>query len=154
MPIYKTHLGSSKLCNVKFSQACMCQKSYASTKNHLINAFSLKLTDHNLTSLSSLLDDCTCSCFMKLSYSCCTTSTCLMKFTQQTILQVQSRAERRKHKDSTAEMLNSLHQPVDFTRELCIPRPLKLASHVISRKPEVLNVLKICFVVIDHSLPQ
>ena len=69
-----------------------------------------------------------------------------------TVLQGQNRAEMRKHKDYFAKMLTSLHQSIDFTRELCIPRPLKLVSHVISRKLEVLNVFKICFIIIDHSL--
>ena len=55
----------------------MSYKSYTSTKNHLRNAFLLKLADHNLTSPSSLLDDCSCSCFLKLNHSCCATSTWL-----------------------------------------------------------------------------
>ena len=55
----------------------MSYKSYTSTKNHLRNAFLLKLADQSLTSLSSLLDDCSCSCFLKLNHSCCATSTWL-----------------------------------------------------------------------------
>ena len=102
----------------------------------------------------SSIDDCTCSCLTKLSYNCLQLQLQLgwVKFTQRTVLKVQSRAERRKHKDSFAKMLTSLHRSVDFSRELCTPLPLKLASHVISHKPEVLDVSKICFIVIDRSL--
>ena len=44
-----------------------------------MNAFYLKLTDHKLTSISSLLDDFTRSYSMQLSYTCCTTSTWLYR---------------------------------------------------------------------------
>ena len=47
---------------------------------------------------------------------------------------------KEEHKDSFVKMLTSLHRSVDFSRELCTPLPLKLASHVISHKPEVLDV--------------
>ena len=51
IPIYKNHLYSSKLCNMTFSQANTSKKSWTSRKNHLKNAFSPKLADHNLTSI-------------------------------------------------------------------------------------------------------
>ena len=121
-----------------FSQANTSKKSWISSKNHVKNAFSL-----TTTLPPSLIDDCTCSCLTKLSYNCLQLQLGWVKF---------SRAERRKHKDSFAKMLTSLHRSVDFSRELCTPRPLKLASHVISHKPEVLDVSKICFIVIDRSL--
>ena len=125
-----------------FSQANTSKKSWTSSKNHVKNAFSLKLADHNLTSIfNRRLHN--CSCLTKLSYNCLQLQLGWVKF---------SRAERRKHKDSFAKMLTSLHRSVDFSRELCTPRPLKLASHVISHKPEVLDVSKICFIVIDRSL--
>ena len=147
--IYKTHLSSSELCNITFSQANTSKISWTSIKSHLINTFSLKLAEYSQPYLYFI--------FIRRLHMLVFNETepqLLYNFNlvRWTVLQGQNRAEMRKHKDSFAKMLTSLHQSVDFTRELCIPRPLKLASHVISRKPEVLNVFKICFIVIDHSL--
>ena len=93
-----------------FSQANTSKKSWISSKNHVKNAFSL-----TTTLPPSLIDDCTCSCLTKLSYNCLQLQLGWVKF---------SRAERRKHKDSFAKMLTSLHRSVDFSRELCTPREL------------------------------
>ena len=76
--IYKTHLSSSELGNITFSQANTGKISWTSSKSHLINAFSLTLAEYSQPlPVSSLLDDSTCSCLTKVSHSCCTTSTWL-----------------------------------------------------------------------------
>ena len=123
---------------------------YENKRNSLVYRYT-RTAPHNLTSLSSLLDDCTCSYFMKLSHSCCATSTWLNEIYIASYFTSSEPGWKEETQGFYSWNVN-LTPSASWFHEGTLHSTTTQACQ--SRdKPEVLNVLKICFIVIDHSLP-